>query len=212
MKTSGQLIFIDDSGDPGFKTKNGASRMFVIACIIFDSTYAAELTATGIKALKEKLGWKQMREFKFHRTTEEQKDVFFKNIRNYDFRIRAVVVDKTLITEPELKKSDSFYNYIIVNALQRNESMNSARIKLDGSGSKDFRRRSTSNLRKSLNRGGKYRVASFGLEDSRDSALIQLADMVAGSIRAKYDPDKKIKKDYLKMLKSKIDDIWEYNE
>lgn len=210
MKNTGQLIFIDDSGDPGFKTDRGASRMFVIACIVFDSPYTAEFASAGIKVLKEKLGWKQIREFKFHRATEEQKDVFFKNIKNYDFRIRAVVVDKTKITEPELKKSDSFYNDIITSVLQRFEDMNNARIRLDGSGSKDFRRRSTSNLRKNLNQNKQYKVANFALEDSRDSALIQLADMVVGSIRAKYDPDKKIKQDYLRIIKSKIDDIWEY--
>lgn len=210
MKKTGQLIFIDDSGDPGFKTDRGASRMFVIACIVFDSPYTAEFASAGIKVLKEKLGWKQIREFKFHRATEEQKDAFFKNIKNYDFRIRAVVVDKTKITEPELKKSDTFYNYIITSVLQRFEDMNNARIRLDGSGSKDFRRRSTANLRKNLNQNKQYKVANFALEDSRGSALIQLADMVAGSIRAKYDPDKKIKQDYLRIIKSKIDDIWEY--
>lgn len=212
MKKTDQLIFIDDSGDPGFKTRGGASRMFVIACIIFDSPYDAEFASAGIKVLKEKMGWKQIREFKFHRATEEQKEVFFKSVRTYDFRIRAVVVDKTKITEPRLKKSDSFYNFIITSVLQRFEEMDSARIKLDGSGSKDFRRRSTSNLRRKLNQHGQYRVANFALEDSRDSTLIQLADMVAGSIRAKYDPDKKVKQDYLRFLESRIDDIWQYDE
>lgn len=153
-----------------------------------------------------------MREFKFHRATEEQKEIFFRNVKSYDFHIRAVVVDKTQIIEPELKKSDSFYSYMITNVLQRDENMNSARIKLDGSGSKDFRRRFTSNLRKNLNYGGKYKIASFSLEDSRDSVLIQLADMVAGSIRVKYNPDKKVVRDYLKILRSKIDDIWEYGK
>lgn len=90
--------------------------------------------------------------------------------------------------------------------------MDHARIKLDGSGSKDFRRRSTSNIRKSINQNSQYKVVSFTLEDSRDNALIQLADMIAGSIRAKYDPDKNIKHDYLRLLKSKISDIWEYGK
>lgn len=211
MKKSGQFIFIDDSGDPGFKTNKGASRMFVIACIVFDDDVDAEFAGVSLKMLKKRLGWKQEREFKFHRATEEQKEVFFKNIKNYNFKVRAVVVDKTKITEPKLKKSDSFYNYIITSVLQRFKKMRGAQIKLDGSGSKDFRRRSTSNLRKTLNQNKQYKVADFALEDSRDSALIQLADMIAGSIRAKYDPDKKIKQDYLRIIKTKIDEIWEYN-
>ncbi len=206
----GQLIFVDDSGDPGFKIKNGASRMFVIACVVFDSLYTAEFASAGIKVLKEKLGWKQIREFKFHRATEEQKEAFFRDIKKYDFYVRAVVVDKTKIVEPQLKRSDSFYNYIITQVLQRFREMNNAYIKLDGSGSRDFRRRSTSNLRKTLNKDNQYKVVNFKLEDSRDDVLIQLADMVAGCIRAKYDPDKKIKHNYLRYIKSKIVDIWEY--
>ena len=34
---SKQLIFMDDSGDPGFKLKRGSSELFVIVCVIFDS-------------------------------------------------------------------------------------------------------------------------------------------------------------------------------
>ncbi len=39
-----QLIFIDDSGDPGFKLKRGSSQLFVIACVIFDNPISAEYT------------------------------------------------------------------------------------------------------------------------------------------------------------------------
>lgn len=45
--------------------------MFVIACIIFDSLYATKFTSASIKVLRERIDWKQNREFKFHRTTEE---------------------------------------------------------------------------------------------------------------------------------------------
>lgn len=205
-----QLIFIDDSGDPGFKTNNGASRMFVIACVIFDDDVDAEFASASIRLLKKQLGWKQEREFKFHRASEEHKKLFFKNAKKYSFRIRATVVDKTRVAEPRLKKSDSFYDFVILSTLQRCSLMKNASIKLDGSGSKDFRRRSTSNLRKSLNNGELHRVASFIFADSRNDNLIQLADMVAGAIRVKFDPDKKAKVDYFSKFKDKVDDIWHY--
>lgn len=32
------LVFIDDSGDPGFKLDKGSSRFFVICSVIFDDT------------------------------------------------------------------------------------------------------------------------------------------------------------------------------
>lgn len=36
------LVFIDDSGDPGFKLQKGSSLIFVISCIIFDEELEAE--------------------------------------------------------------------------------------------------------------------------------------------------------------------------
>lgn len=39
------LVFIDDSGDPGFKLQKGSSLIFVIGCVIFDDELEAEKTA-----------------------------------------------------------------------------------------------------------------------------------------------------------------------
>lgn len=35
------LVFIDDSGDPGFKIEKGSSSVFVIALVIFDDDLEA---------------------------------------------------------------------------------------------------------------------------------------------------------------------------
>ena len=201
-----QLIFIDDSGDPGFKLDHGSSRFFVIACVIFDNPISAEYTAASLKMLKEKLGWKQEREFKFHRANDKQKGLFFAAVKKHNFKIRAIVVDKNKISEPALKKSESFYSYVVQKVLNDYTGMNLARISLDGSGNRNFRKKSTTEIRQTINNGSR-RMVEFRLVDSRDSVLIQLADMVAGAIAAKSDKTKRLKHDYLKMLKPKIDDI-----
>lgn len=36
------LVFLDDSGDPGFKLDRGSSAFFVIACVIFEDKLDAE--------------------------------------------------------------------------------------------------------------------------------------------------------------------------
>ncbi len=63
-----QLVFIDDSGDPGFKLDRGSSKHFVIACIIFNDPLDAEEAALLIKKYRRGLGWRQDREFKFNKT------------------------------------------------------------------------------------------------------------------------------------------------
>ena len=54
-----QLIFIDDSGDPGFKFGRHSSKYFVICCLVFDDWLDAEEAGIGIKLLKRELGLKQ---------------------------------------------------------------------------------------------------------------------------------------------------------
>ena len=201
-----QLIFIDDSGDPGFKFNRGSSHLFVIACVIFNSKISAEYTSASIKFLKERLGWKQEREFKFHRANDKQKKLFFDTIKKQDFIIRAIVVNKNTITNKSLQNSESFYSQIIKMVLDNYKNMKLARISLDGSGNKSFRKKSTAELRRAINKNN-YRMVDFRLVDSKDDVLIQLADMIAGAINAKYDKSKRLKHDYIRMIKNRIDDI-----
>ncbi|MBR3116014.1 DUF3800 domain-containing protein [Candidatus Saccharibacteria bacterium] len=201
-----QLIFVDDSGDPGFKLNRGSSRYFVIACVIFNSKISAEYTSANIKMLKEQIGWKQEREFKFHRADNEQKKLFFSTIKKHEFIIRALVVDKSKIIEPVLKKSESFYGYVIKKVLDDYKDMKLARVCLDGSGNKIFRKKSTADIRKTINNNNR-RMVNFRLVDSRNDVLIQLADMVAGAINAKYDKAKRLKHDYIKVIRNLIDNI-----
>lgn len=210
MKVRGQLIFVDDSGDPGFKLARASSRLFVIACVIFDDIVDAEFASASIKKLKKEMGWKQEREFKFHRASEEQKESFFRALKLLNFRVCACVVDKTLVSEPKMKKDDSFYQKVIFATLDRISTMRGAKIYLDGKAGKNYRNRSVSKIRKVLNKSSQ-RMVSLKLEDSKDDVLIQLADMIAGSIRVKCDPERFIKKDYLAIIADKVEEIYFYH-
>lgn len=206
---SKQLIFIDDSGDPGFKLEKGASGLFVVACVIFSDTIEAELVSASIKALKRDSGWKQEREYKFHKTTEDQKKAFFKETSRFNFRIRAIVVDKSKVEEPKLKKDDSFYQKIVVEVLDRFKGMKEANVYLDGEKGRNYRNRSAAELRKVLNRN-KQRISKFKVEDSKGNVLIQLADMIAGAIREKYELKGSSGLGYLRSMKDKIEEIYLY--
>jgi hypothetical protein len=45
------LVFIDDSGDPGFKIGKGSTSHFIISMVIFADELEAEKTAVAIKCL-----------------------------------------------------------------------------------------------------------------------------------------------------------------
>jgi hypothetical protein len=58
------IIFIDESGDAGFKLDKGSTATFVIAMVIFDDELDAEETALNIKKYRRKINKKDNYEFK----------------------------------------------------------------------------------------------------------------------------------------------------
>jgi hypothetical protein len=50
-------VFIDDSGDAGFKLDRGSSEHLVIVCCVFDSADDVEITADLIRAFRASIKW-----------------------------------------------------------------------------------------------------------------------------------------------------------
>ncbi|MFZ2970658.1 MAG: DUF3800 domain-containing protein, partial [Minisyncoccia bacterium] len=130
------LVFIDDSGDPGFKLDKGSTSHFIIAMVIFDDELEAEKTAVAIKELKRKINFKEQTEFRFFKTRKDFRIKFLETISGFDFRVRCLIVDKSIIHSDELKNNkNSFYAYFIKEVLKNsNNSILNAKVRMDGSG------------------------------------------------------------------------------
>lgn len=207
------LVFIDDSGDPGFKLDRGSSKFFVISLVIFDDELEAERVAVAIKELRRALGFPEDAEFKFFKSRREVRERFLKTINLFKFRVRSLVVNKSVIYSAELRSNkNSFYSYIIKTVLQYNgDSILNARIKIDGSGSREFRQNFLGYLRRQLNSQHRCIIKNCRLVDSRGNVLIQMADMIAGSIRRSYDDDKDDGAAYKAIIKKHIEDEWQFH-
>lgn len=212
MNKSKQIIFIDDSGDPSFNIKKGSTARFVIACVIFDDELNAEETALALKKYRRSINFPDDMEFKFSKSKDNVKKGFLSVASKFDFRIRAIVVDKNVIKSIELKNSkDSFYNYFIKQVLYHNKgTLEHAKIRLDGHGDAIFRKNLTTYLKKELNSKDNKVINNLRLVDSKKDILIQLADMIAGAIRRSYDTSLTNNKEYKKIIKNKIEDCWEF--
>ena len=205
------LVFIDDSGDPGFKLESGSSRYFVIACVVFDDNLDAEETALKIKRLRKSLKWRDEHEFKFNKTNKQIRLEFLDNIKGCPFRIRAIVTDKTLIRSTELKKNkNKFYNYMIKEVLSKSDGfIKNASIRLDGHEDRAYKQAATTYFRQQVT--GKNKIISkMKFVNSKNDNLIQLADMVAGSIFRSAHSSKKDSQVYLKTIQKRIEDIWHF--
>ena len=81
-----QLVFIDDSGDPGFRVQRGSSPVFVIALVVFDDNLIVEETALALKKLRRELKVPDTMEFKFHKSRIEVKRKFLQVCVGYKFK------------------------------------------------------------------------------------------------------------------------------
>lgn len=206
------LVFIDDSGDPGFKLGKGSSKFFIINAVIFDDYLEAEKTALAIKELRRELFKRDDVEFKFHKSKKETRIKFLECIRKYNFRIRCLAVDKNVLYSPVLRSDrNSFYSYIIKTMLKySNNTILDAKIRIDGSGDRIFRKSFISYLRKELNGNERKILQNCKLIDSKSDVLIQMADMIAGSIHRSYQKDKDDADIYKKIIKRRIEDEWNF--
>ncbi len=205
------LVFIDDSGDPGFKLDKGSSKHFVIACVIFDDNLDAEETSLKIKRLRRTLKWRDDHEFKFSKASKDIRLAFLNEIKGCNFRIRAIVADKSVIRSPELRSNkNKFYNYMIKEVLSKSDgSIKDGSIRLDGHEDRAYKKAATTYFRQQANpRGGVIKDLKF--VNSKSDSLIQLADMVAGSILRTTQSGKTDADEYLKVIRKRVEDIWEF--
>lgn len=204
------LVFIDDSGDPGFKIDKGSTKFFVISLIIFDDELEAEKTAIAIKELRRSLKFPDDMEFKFNKSSKNVREKFLRTINPFCFKIRSLTIDKGLIRSDELKRNkNSFYSYAIKMVLKHsNNSILNAKVKIDGSGDRIFRKSFLSYLRRQLNSRHKRIIKNCKLVNSKGNVLIQMADMIAGSIRRSCDKAKTDSGTYKDIIKRHIEDEW----
>lgn len=206
------IIFIDESGDSGFKISKGSSSVFVIVLVIFDDELEAEETALKIKKLKRDLKKSERFEFKFNGCNKELRIKFLEQIKNCKFRIRSIILSKNVVYSKFLRNSkESFYNFALKQVLEHNnESILKAKIRLDGSGEKKFKERLTFYLRKNLNSSTKKVMQNLRFCDSQSNVLIQLADMIAGSIHRDCEEKTEDWNIYRKIINRREEDAWKF--
>jgi hypothetical protein len=200
-----QLVFIDDSGDPGFK--GASSSHFVVACAIFMDNLVAEEVALTMRKYRRSIGWDDKREFKFAKMKKEYVKELLRLVSKLDFQISAVIVDKSKV---KMVKPKNFYNIIVQELLDRTPLIN-ASVRIDGHGGTNYIKAATTYFRKTTNLKER-KIVDVRYTDSRDNILIQLADLIAGSIFRSTQVDKSDHADYMKIIKKRIKTIYIYEE
>lgn len=203
------LVLIDESGDAGFKLARGSTQHFIVAMVIFDDFKEAERASDIIEAARTTLRIRT--EFKFNKCSGQVKDGFFAMVAPCKFTVRAIVVDKAKIYSENLREhKEMFYNFFVKSLLQHDHNaLVGARVKIDGSGDREFKRELAAYLKREST--GRKIVSVKFVESHRDN-LIQLADMVAGAIARSYRVDDRNEPDrWRKMLNNKVRNVWDFS-
>jgi len=200
-----QYHFLDDSGDPGLEGKASSSSYFALAMVqLTERTPLPDLALT-----RQQLHLPSNFEFKYHKTTFEQKTLFFRTVRSLPFRVRAVVVHKSGLPDRYLTLSGQELTVeFIVNLTLRSSPLDiSDDVLVIDAAKRAFLWRLRVKLSQECRR--LERVRSFrtivGGDSSRDDGL-QLADMIVGATRQHVMG---IENSHYRTFAEKVTDLWE---
>lgn len=196
----------DESGDSSFSFAKGASRYFVIAMI---STNTPEVLRALVPELRKKLKFPEKYEFKFHKLTGRVVGkTVFTELSKERFKIWAIMVTKTALPDSfRFMSGLDFYLYFVSEIIRQipDEDQNGALLILDEFGSKA---KMASNARRVLKaRNIQSHFRRIVGRDSETESLIQIADLIAGSISHR---DTIKGNDFFDQIKDKIVTLIEY--
>lgn len=194
------LVFVDESGDPGLKIAQGSSAYFIVALAVFEDDCETQLMEQRIELLRHELHVDSHFEFKFNKCRHDFRVSFFEAVAPYNFFYYGIVIDKAGLYGEGFQHKESFYKYVTqLVFLNAREHLEDAKVYIDMSGDRDFRREITSYLKDKIN-SEKRHIRQVRFLNSANSSLIQLVDMVAGAIHRSYSR-KSDAEDYIKIIR-----------
>ena len=112
-------IYLDESGCLGFDfTKQGTSRFFVITLLVINSNDMNKKMLKMVeRTIKTKIQKKKKTkaidiEFKGSKTDIKVKNYFYNLVKNSEFEIFTIVLNKARVIEKLRNKKEKLYNYI----------------------------------------------------------------------------------------------------
>lgn len=181
------LVFLDESGDPGLKLGKGSSGYFVVCLVIFEDHDEAQAADDRIDLLRREMRIDPKFEFRFNKCRRHFREQFLKAVAPYQFFYYGIVINKAKLWGEGFRYKASFYKYTSGLVFENAKSfMNNATVIIDGSGSKDFQRQLEAYLKRRINDPKQRFIGKVKMQDSSRNNLLQLADMIAGSIHRDF--------------------------
>lgn len=178
-------IYIDDSGDTGFKTDQGSSTHFVLAACVFSETEEIEKLSSVMNqcVIDHKARFK---EYKYAKLKNRRiADALFAAIQDIDFSIRILLVDKSQIRSPRLRNNSAEFRTEMHKQFLTHfhGTILSSKVFIDGRDGIAAGMKESRFYKQCADSVALGSVSEVRFVDSEKSRPIQLADMIAGSTR-----------------------------
>ncbi len=184
------LVFVDESGDLGFKLGKGSTRFFTIALVIFERAEAALACQEAVEELRRSLRLPPRHEFHFHDDPHERRLAFLAATSRHDFSCYTFTLDKASprLFDDAFRYRESGYKWVCKTTLENaKHALRNATVVIDGSGERRFRQEMSTYLRRKLNQKGQRQIAKVKIGRSSGDSLLQLADYVASITNRLYE-------------------------
>lgn len=191
------LVYVDDSGDGGFKFDSGSSSHLIMAAVVFKDLNQMAVLSEAFDSCRAETGHKA--EFKFAKTKDRVKDSFFESMQPVDFKARVIVINKSLIWARKYRQSASMLKNLAIHQLLDHAfgHIRDAKVFIDGQDTKAFGIPDSHYVMDSV-KPGAIREVKFA--DSKNTIGVQLADMVAGAVNWRVRTHKKQIPKYFDLL------------
>lgn len=179
-----QLAFVDESGDPNLDTyKQGVTDLFVVTAVVVGRGRVEKLRREVNELRKDHFGPGEMKSSGVGSDLSRRRKIL-DDVRELDFHFYTLVVDKNrVLKDSGLQYKRSFIKYLsgkLHRALFR--AYPDLEIIADEHGSKDFMEGFVQYI-EDRHRPNLFYEASFQFGDSKNEVLVQLADILAGTMR-----------------------------
>lgn len=197
--------FLDESGGPGLGGTEGSSSHFVLAMVQLDE----RASISELAVIRKTLHLSSTFEFKYRNMTSIQKAVFFESMRKFPFRVRAVVIDKSVPEKWFIGLSGRSFIVTTISRLVLRAPVSDivGHVLIIDGATPALRRALRIRLSmecRELNRPRPFKKI-IGADSAQEDGL-QLADMIAGALRQHA---MKIESRWYETLVNKIVDLWE---
>ena len=200
-------LFIDDSGDVGFKDES--SSHFLIAAVLIVDEESKQVLCDEIDSFRRNLGWGELDEFKFNTTNKRTVLKLIRAIKEFNFSAYIMVLDKSKVDPGNVKENKTNLYYQMIKELIFKLDPVNPIITIDGRAGKQYAKEIKTYLRKCLREKEIYDSRIY-LVDSRKNSLIQLADIIVGSVARSLNKNKTDNQIYIKALGNKIVKVYDY--